>query len=61
MWKFISNEPNENESQSEETEIHDDRTQNKRWSITKKPTNHTLQRKRKIIADYSEKYFYDFS
>ena len=27
MWKFISNEPNENESQSEATEIHDDNTQ----------------------------------
>ena len=36
MWKFISNEPNENESQSEATEICDDKIQNKKRSITKK-------------------------
>ena len=45
MWKFISNEPNENESHSEATEIHSDRIQNKnRSNIQKK--KHTLQRKR---------------
>ena len=36
MWDFISNEPNENEYQSEATEIHDDKIQNKKRSITKK-------------------------
>ena len=35
ICKFISNEPNENESQSEATEIHDDRIQNKK-RITEK-------------------------
>ena len=56
MWKFISNEQNENESQSEVTDICDDKTQNKKRSITNKPTNHTIQRKRqKITVDYREK------
>ena len=56
MWKFISNEQNENESQSEVTEICDDKTQNKKRSTTKKRTKHTLQIKRqKITVDYREK------
>ena len=60
MWKFISNEPNKNESRSEETEIHDDKIQNKKRSTTKYSTNHTLQRKRQKIVDYREKSFDDF-
>ena len=60
MWKFISNEPNENESRSEETEIHDDKIQNKKRSTTKYSTNHNLQRKRQKIVDYREKSFDDF-
>ena len=39
---FLSNEPNEKESQSEPTEIHDDRIQNKKRSTTKKSTKHTI-------------------
>ena len=46
MWKFISNKPNKNESQSEATEICDDKIKNKKRSITKKTTKHTLQIKR---------------
>ena len=46
MWKFISNEPNENESQSEATYIKDYNIQNKKSSTTKKPIKHTLQRKK---------------
>ena len=55
MWRFISNEPNENESQSEAIEINDDKIQIKKRSITKKSTKHTLQRKRQKIVDYREK------
>ena len=51
MQEFISNEPNENEYQSEATEIHDERIQNKKRSITKKSTKHNLQIKRKQIFD----------
>ena len=46
MWKFISNEPNENKSQSEATEICYDRIQNMKRSINKTSNKHTLQRKR---------------
>ena len=46
MWKFISNKPNENESQIEATETHDENIQNKKRSTTKRSTNNNLQRKR---------------
>ena len=46
MCNYISPEPNENESQSEATEIRDEKIQNKKRGITKKSTKHTLQRKR---------------
>ena len=46
MWRFISNEPNEDESQSEVTEIHNDKIQNKKRTANKYSTKHTLQRKR---------------
>ena len=46
IWDYISNEPNKNESQSEITEICDDKIQTKKRGITKKPTKHTLHRKR---------------
>ena len=42
MWEFISNEPNESESQSEATKIHYYNTQNKKSIITKKSTKYTL-------------------
>ena len=51
MWKFISNDPNENESLSEATEICDDKIRNKKRTISKKMSEHTLQRKRQKIAD----------
>ena len=34
MWRFISNEPNENHSQSEATEIYDENIQKKKRTIT---------------------------
>ena len=60
MWKFISYEPNEIESRIEATDIHDNNIQNKKRSITKKSTNHTLQKKRQKIVDYRDKSFDDF-
>ena len=50
MWKFIANEPNENESPSEATEICDYKTQKKKRAISKKSTKHTLQIKRQNIS-----------
>ena len=47
LWRFILNEPNEDEYNSEATEIHDDRIQNNKRSNTKKSTKHTIQRKSK--------------
>ena len=60
VWKAISNEPNENESQSQATDIQDDKIQNNKRSITKKSTKHTLQRKRQKTVDYKDKSFDDF-
>ena len=45
MRRFISNEPNENESHSKATKIHNKKIQNKKRVITKKSTKHTLQMK----------------
>ena len=47
MWDFISNEPNENDSSSEAKDICDDKIQNKRRTIIKKPSKYNFQRKRK--------------
>ena len=55
MWRFISNEPNENGYQSEATEIHDDNIQNKKRSVTIKSTKHTDQRKRQKTVDCRNK------
>ena len=60
MWKFILNEPNVKKSQSESTKIYDDKIQNKKRSITKKLTKHTLKRRREKTVDYREKSFYYF-
>ena len=49
MLKFISNEPNENESQYKVTDICDEKIQKKNRTINKKSTNHTIQRKRQKI------------
>ena len=56
MWKFTSNKPNENESQSEATEIWDDNIQKKKRNINKKSPRHTIQRKsQKVSDDYRDK------
>ena len=55
MWKFISNEPNENEYHSETININNDKIQNKNRSITKKYIKHTIQIKWQKSVDYSEK------
>ena len=47
MWRFISNKPNENESQIEATEIHDDMIKNNKRSIAKKSTKHTPKKRGK--------------
>ena len=59
MWGFISNEPNESESHSEATEIHDYNIQNKNRSIARKSTKHTPQRKRQKTVDCRDKSFDD--
>ena len=46
LWKFSYNEITEDESQSEATETHNDKIQNKKRRATKYSTKHTLQRKR---------------
>ena len=61
VLKFISNEPNKNDSQCEVIEICDYKIQKKKSNINNKSTEHTLQRKRqKFSAVYREKSFYDF-
>ena len=60
VWRFISNEPNEDESQSEATETHNDRIQNKKRNANKYSTNHTLQRKSQKPVDYRKNSFDDF-
>ena len=42
MWKFISNEPNENESLSEATEICDTKTKKKKRTISKKSPKYAI-------------------
>ena len=60
MWKLISNKPNEKKSQFKATEIRDDKIRNKKRSITKKSTNHILQRKGQKKVDYRHKTFDGF-
>ena len=60
LWKFISNESNEDEYQSGATEIHNNKIQNKKRTANKYPTNNTLQRKRQKSVDYSNNSFDDF-
>ena len=61
MWKFVSNEPNENESKSEATEICDDKTQNKKRTITKNHPSIIFREKgRKKKIGYGEKSIDDF-
>ena len=60
MLKFISNEPNENESLCEAIYIRDDIIQKKKRNSSKISPKHTLQIKRhKISVDYRNKSFDD--
>ena len=60
LLRFISNEPNEYESQSEATETHNDQIQNKKRTGNKYLTKHTLQRKRQKSVDYRKNSFDEF-
>ena len=60
LWKFLFNEPNEDESQSEATETHNERIQNKKRTANKYSTKHTLQRKRQKPVDYRKNSLDDF-
>ena len=60
LCRFISNKPNEYESQSEATEIHNDKIKNKKRNSNKYSTKHTLQRKRQKTVDYRKDSFDDF-
>ena len=60
MWRFISNEPNEDESQSGAIEIHKDNIQKKKRTANKYSTKHTLQRKRQKPVEYKKNSFDDF-
>ena len=60
MLRFVSNEPNEDESHVEATEIHYNKIQNKKRSATKYSTKHTLQRKRQKKLTIGKKPFDDF-
>ena len=52
LWRFISNEPNEDEYHSEATEIHNKKIQNKKRTANKYSNKHTLQIKRKKSIDF---------
>ena len=52
LWKFSFNKLNEDESQSEATETHNDKIQNKKRTANKYPTKHTIQRKIQKKVDY---------
>ena len=60
MWRFISNEPNEDEYQSEAIDIHNDKIQNKDITANKCSTKHTPQIKRQKTVDYRKNSFDDF-
>ena len=60
MCKFISNEPNEDEYQSEATYIHNDKIQNKNRTANKYSTKYTLQRKGQKPVEYRKNSFDDF-
>ena len=60
MWKFLYNEPNSYESQSESKETHNDKIQNKKRTANKYSTKHTIQRKRQKPVDYRNNSFDEF-
>ena len=57
---FLFNKPNEDESQSEATETHNDKIQNKKRTAKKYSTNHTLQINRQKPVDCRNNSFDDF-
>ena len=59
-WRFISNEPNEDEYNSEVTETHHDKIQNKNRTSDKYSTKHTIQINRQKPVDYRKNSFDDF-
>ena len=60
LWKFSFNELNEDESQSEATEKHNDKIQNKKRTTKTYLTKHNIQRKRQKPVDYRNNSFGDF-
>ena len=60
LWKFSFNELTEDESQSEATETHNNRIQNKKRTANKYSIKHTIQRKRQKPVDYRNNSFDDF-
>ena len=60
LWKFLFNERNEDEYQSEATETHNDKIQNNKRTANKYSTKHTIQRKRQKAVDYRNNSFDDF-
>ena len=60
LWKISFNELNEDESQSEATETHNDKIQNKKRNANNSSTKHNIQRKRQKPVDYNNNSFDDF-
>ena len=60
LWKFSFNELNEDEYQSEATETHNEKIQNKKRTANKYSTKNTFQRKRQKPVDYRNNSFDDF-
>ena len=58
--EVLSNEPNEDESQSEVIETHNDKILNKKMNANKYSTNNNLQKKRQKSVDYRKNSFDDF-
>ena len=58
--KFSFNELNEDESQSESTDTHNDKIQNKNRTANNSSTKHNIQRKRQKPVDYRKNSLYDF-
>ena len=60
LWNFSYNEQNEDESQSEATDTHNDKIQNKKRTANIYSTKHTLQRKSQKPVEYRNNSFDDF-
>ena len=60
MWNLSFNELNEDKYQSEATETHNEKIQNKNRTANKYSTKHNIHRKRKKPVDYRNNSFDDF-